>query len=155
MTTDGPDRIYFPDGEYTTVIMRARGVDLTIDLREIDFCQGEKPNGNERLELLAWAQLKATRQQAEQLAKLAAAVTQLGLGAHDQAAAVREQTATMQRNIDEAKAAATSPEDVFDAVSVLVPKVLAKLGDNDAILQMLGLDETPTTVKVPSNDAAA
>ncbi len=130
-----------------TIVFRRNGLTMTLEMLE-NYREELPAEPVTRLELLAWAQLKATTE-------LTGMIKALALGAHDQADAVREQTARMQRNIDEARAAAVSPDDVFEAVSVLVPKVLAKLGDNDAILQLLGLDNSPTTVKVDSKDAVA
>ncbi len=138
---DERDRIYFPPDEYTLAIMRAGGEDRSISIRDVDG--GYRNNPQARLELLAWAQLKATRQQAESLGKLAAAINQMALGAHDQAQAVREQTAKMQANIDDARASAVEPEDLLRRVLDIAPEVMAKIGQSgnglgDLVAQLTG-----------------
>ena len=123
------DSVRFVDSD--TVLFQRNGMGLTLQLlQNVNRDDFQVDNPLTRIELLAWAQLAATRQQTASLEKLAAAVNQLALGSHSTAEAVREQTARMQQNIDDARADVMQPVEVLEMVADKLQK-LGILGEGN------------------------
>lgn len=98
-------------------------LDLMGDRERVDLTDAE------RAELLAWAQIAATRENTAKMASLMGAIQAMALGAHDQAAAIREQTDKMQGNIDDARRDAPTVEQVFELVSKGMPDVMNRIAE--------------------------
>lgn len=89
-------------------------------------------------ELLAWAQIAATRENTAQFSRLAEAIEKMAAAGADQAAAVREQTAKMQQNIDDARNSATTIEEAIKVAEEQLGPVIDRLtGGNGGFAQVL------------------
>lgn len=109
----------------STILFSRNGATHTLEMLET-YAVDQVADGF-RTELLAWAQIAATRENTAKLASLMGAIQAMALGAHDQAAATREQTEKMQGNIDDARADATTVEEVFAMVANGMPDVMKKI----------------------------